>query len=90
MFNLIKSWFKRPVVINFNVEAISGDAKVCVLTTTHNLTQEVVEQLEDRLNGWRGESRVIVIGNSKPLQVLSDDDLKAIGLIRADFGDKYE
>lgn len=82
MFNLIKAWFKRPVVINFNVETIPDDAKVCVLTTTHNPTKELIKQIESQLLSFTGLKSVVLGGDGQSLQTLNDEDLKAIGLIR--------
>jgi len=89
MFNLIKAWFKRPVVINFNVETIPDDAKVCVLATQQNLTRVQLKQIESSLSKFTG-IKSVVLGDGQSLQTLNDEDLKAIDLIRADFGGDYE
>ena len=86
MFNLVKSWFKRPVVINFNVETIPDDAKVCVLTTQRELSKAELEAIQSQLSGFTGLKFVIISKGVDSLQALSSEDLKAIGLIRADFG----
>lgn len=89
MFNLIKSWFKRPVVINLNAEHIPKDTKICVLVTQQETTKEQFKDIQSYLSKFVG-IKSLVLGGSQSLQTLSDDDLKAIGLIRADFGGEDE
>lgn len=82
MFELIKKWFKRPIVINFTVEPLSSDVAINILKTDIHLTPEIAEAVR---KAWTHSSKAFVLGSGITLEQLSDADLYAIGLIRADF-----
>ncbi|ENW23353.1 hypothetical protein F925_02311 [Acinetobacter lwoffii NCTC 5866 = CIP 64.10 = NIPH 512] len=83
MFELIKKWLKRPIVINFTVEPLSPDATF-VLKHEREITPEIAEALS---KAWseRYKSKVIVIGPGITLEQMTDEQLKAVGLMRVDF-----
>ena len=83
MFELIKKWFKRPIVINFKVEPLSSDVAINILKTDVQITPEIAEAVR---KAWTHSSKAIVLGPGITLEQLSDSDLRAVGLIRADFG----
>lgn len=80
MFELIKKWLKRPIVINFTVEPLSPDATF-VLKHEREITPEIAEALS---KAWseRYKSKVIVIGPGITLEQMTDEQLKAVGLVR--------
>lgn len=89
MFEAIKKWFKRPIVINFTVESLNSGNGINVLKTDGYLTPEVADAVR---KAWPefSKSKAVVLCPGVALEQLSDADLRAIGLIRADFGvDKY-
>ena len=89
MFEAIKKWFKRPIVINFTVESLDSGNGINVIKVDSHITPEVAEAVR---KAWCefNNSKVTVLGPHAKLEQLSDADLHAIGLIRADFGvDKY-
>lgn len=83
MFELIKKWFKRPIVINFTVEPLSSGAALNVVKTDSHLTPEVVEAFH---KAWtqlcKGEAKVLCLVRGVTLEQLSDEQLKAAGLMR--------
>lgn len=79
MFELIKKWFKRPIVINFTVEPLSSGTAINVVKTDTHLTPEAIEAFR---KAWTHSSKAIVLGPGITLEQLSDADLHAIGLIR--------
>ena len=83
MFELIKKWLKRPIVINFTVEPLSPDATF-VLKHEREITPEIAEALS---KAWfeRYKSKVMVIGPGITLEQMTDEQLKAVGLMRVDF-----
>ena len=83
MFELIKKWLKRPIVINFTVEPLSPDATF-VLKHEREITPEIAEALS---KAWseRYKSKVIVIGPGITLEQMTDEQLKAVGVRRVDF-----
>lgn len=84
MFELIKKWLKRPIVINFIVEPLSPDAAINVLRTERPITPEIAEALSKAWSeGYK--SKVIVIGPGITLEQMTDEQLKAVGLMRVDF-----
>lgn len=80
MFESIKKWFKRPIVINFTVEPLSLDATF-VLKHEREITPEIAEALSKVWFEFY-ESKVVVIGAGMTLEQLSDEQLKDIGLMR--------
>ena len=91
MFESIKKWFQRPKVININFEAVPSDTKLGVLTTTERLNAEHATQIKAAWSKYNNDFNLVVLSDGISLQALSDEDLKAIGLIRADFGgERYE
>ena len=85
MFELIKKWLKRPIVINFIVEPLMPDAAINVLKTDSYITPEIAEAVR---KAWPefSKSKAVVLCPGETLEQLSDADLRRIGLIRADFG----
>ena len=88
MFESIKKWFKRPIVINFTVEPLSPDATF-VLKHEREITPEIAEALS---KAWSDlyESKVIVIGPGVTLEQLSDEQLKAVGLMRIKYDNNHK
>ena len=82
MFEAIKKWFKRPIVINFTVESLNSGSGLNVIKTDSHITPEVAEAIRKACIN----SKVVVLGPHAKLEQLSDADLRALGLIRADFG----
>ncbi|MFW1968120.1 hypothetical protein [Acinetobacter guillouiae] len=86
MFESIKKWFQRPVVININYEAVPHDTKLGILKTPNPIDAEQARMIREAWSKYNKDFKVVVLSDGISLQALSDDDLKAIGLIRADFG----
>ena len=86
MFNLIKKWFKRPIVINFTVEPVSSDMVIGVIKTDSYIDGEVSDALRNAWMEMLPDKKAVVIPLGITLEQLSDADLRKIGLIRADFG----
>ena len=86
MFEAIKKWFQRPVVININYEAVPHDTKLGILKTPNPIDAEQARMIREAWSKYNKDFKVVVLSDGISLQALSDDDLKAIGLIRADFG----
>lgn len=82
MFELIKKWFKRPVVININYEAVPHDTKLGVLTTPNPIDAEQARAIREYWSYFNKDFKVVVLSDGVSLQALSDDNLKAIGLVR--------
>lgn len=81
MFELIKKWFKRPIVINFTVEPLSSDAALNVVKTDSHLTLEAVEAFRKEWAQF-SKAKAVILDSRTTLEQLSDADLHAIGLIR--------
>jgi len=84
MFEAIKKWFKRPVVININYEAVPNDTRLGVLTTPNHIDAEQVRKIRESWSNFNKDFKVVVLSDGALLQALSDDDLKAVGLVRID------
>lgn len=82
MFESIKKWFQRPKVININFEAVPSDTKLGVLTTTERLNAKHATQIKAAWSKYNNDFKVVVLSDGISLQALSDEDLKAIGLVR--------
>lgn len=80
MFESIKKWFKRPIVINFTVESLSPDAAI-VIKHEKEITREIADALSRAWSDFY-ESKAIVIGPGVTLEQLSDEQLEAVGLMR--------
>lgn len=85
MFELIKKWFKRPIVINFTVEPLSLDAALNVVKTDSHLTPEAIEAFHKAWTNF-SKAKAVILDSHATLEQLNDADLRAVGLIRADFG----
>ena len=83
MFELIKKWLKRPNVINFTVEPLSPDAAINVLRTERPITPEIAEAVK---KSWPEfcKSKAVVLCPDVALEQMSDEQLKAIGLMRVE------
>jgi hypothetical protein len=83
MFELIKKWLKRPIVINFTVEPLSPDAVINVLRTERPITPEIAEAVK---KSWPEfcKSKAVVLCPGGALEQMSDEQLKAIGLMRVE------
>ena len=86
MFESIKKWFQRPKVININFEAVAHDTKLGILKTPNPIDAKQARMIREAWSKYNKDFKVVVLSDGVLLQALSDDDLKAIGLIRADFG----
>lgn len=86
MFESIKKWFQRPIVININYEAVPHDTKLGILKTPNPIDAEQARMIREAWSKYNKDFKIVVLSDGISLQALSDDDLKAIGLIRADFG----
>lgn len=84
MFELIKKWLKRPIVINFTVESLSPDAAINVLRTERPITPEIAEAIK---KSWPEfcKSKAVVLCPGVTLEQMTDEQLKAVGLMRVDF-----
>ena len=87
MFEAVKKWFKRPVVININYEAVPHDTKLGVLTTPNPINAEQAKAIREAWSKYNKDFKVVVLSDGISLQALSDDDLKAIGLLRIKSGE---
>ena len=83
MFELIKKWLKRPIVINFTVEPLSPDAAFNVLRTERPITPEIAEAIKKQWSEFC-KSKAVVLCPGVVLEQLSDEQLKAIGLMRVE------
>lgn len=83
MFELIRKWLKRPIVINFMVEPLSPDAAINVLRTGRPITPEIAEAIKEQWPEFC-ESKAVVLGPGVALEQLTDDQLKDIGLMRVE------
>lgn len=83
MFELIKKWLKRPIVINFTVEPLSLDAAINVLRTERPITPEISEAIK---RSWPEfcKSKAVVLCPGVTLEQMTDEQLKAVGLMRVD------
>lgn len=84
MFEAIKKWFKRPVVINITYEAVPNDTKLGVLTTPNHIDADQARMIREYWSNFNKDFKVVVLSDGISLQALSDDDLKAVGLVRID------
>ena len=89
MFEAIKKWFKRPIVINFTVEPLNQDSEINALRTDSYITPEVAEAVRKTWPEF-SKSKAVVLCPGVTLEQLSDADLRRISLIRADFGGDNE
>lgn len=83
MFELIKKWLKRPIVINFTVEPLSPDAAINVLRTERPITPEIAEAVKKHWLEYC-ESRAVVLCPDVALEQMTDEQLKAVGLMRVE------
>ena len=81
MFELIKKWLKRPIVINFTVEPLSPDAAINVLRTEKPITPEIAEAVKKHWLEYC-ESKAVVLCPDVALEQMTDEQLKAVGLMR--------
>jgi hypothetical protein len=81
MFELIKKWLKRPIVINFTVEPLSPDSAINVLRTERPITPEIAEAVK---KSWPEfcKSKAVVLCPGVALEQMSDEQLKDVGLMR--------
>lgn len=85
MFELIKKWLTRPIVVNFTVEPLSQVAAINVIKCEKQITPEIAKAVRDAWSKFH-KSKAIVLCPGMTLEQLTDEQLKDIGLIRADFG----
>jgi hypothetical protein len=83
MFELIKKWLTRPIVINFTVEPLSPDAAINVLRTERPITPEIAKAIKKQWPEFC-ESKAVVLCPGVALEQLGDEQLKAIGLMRVE------
>ena len=86
MFDSIKKWLKRPIVINFTVEPLNPIATINLLKTDHYLSPEMHKAVSNAWRDFAGGQKGVFLEPHLTLEQLSDADLRKIGLIRADFG----
>lgn len=79
MFELIKKWLKRPIVINFTVEPLSSVAALNVVKTDSHLTPEAIEAFR---KAWAqfSEAKVLILNTGVTLEQLTDEQLKAANI----------
>lgn len=87
MFEVVKKWFKRPVVININYEAVPHDTKLGILKTPNPINVEQARAIREYWSNFNNDFKVVVLSDGVSLQALSDDDLKEIGLVRIDINE---
>lgn len=85
MIELIKKWFKRPVVINFTVESLNSGNGLNIIHADTYITPEVAKATCEAWLKFSG-SKVLILDSRMKLEQLTDADLRKLGLIRADFG----
>lgn len=85
MFELIKKWLKRPIVINFTVEPLPRVAAINVIKCEKQITPEMAKAVRDAWPKFH-KSKAVVLCQGVTLEQLTDEQLREIGLIRADFG----
>ena len=88
MFESIKKWFQRPIVININYEAVAHDTKLGVLTTPNPIDAKQARMIREAWSKYNKDFKVVVLSDGISLQALSDDDLKEIGLVRIESDDE--
>ena len=81
MFDLIKKWLKRPIVINFTVDPLSPDAAINVLKTDNHITPEIAARIKESWPEFH-KSKAVVLCPGVTLEQLTDEQLKAVGLMR--------
>lgn len=81
MFELIKKWLKRPIVINFTVESLSPDAAINVLRTERPITPEIAEAIKKQWPEFC-KSKAVVLCPGVALEQMTDEQLKDVGLMR--------
>lgn len=84
MFESIKKWFKRPIVININYEAVPHDTKLGILKTPNPINVEQARAIREYWSNFNKDFKVVILSDGVSLQAFSDDDLKEIGLVRID------
>ncbi|NHC02341.1 DUF1127 domain-containing protein [Acinetobacter sp. 187] len=90
MFAFKKKQPEQPVVINFTVQPFAEDAAINLIVTDSHLSDEMREALLKKWKEKFNNKKLIVMCKGATLEQMSDADLRAVGLIRADFGDKDE
>lgn len=83
MFELIKKWLARPVVINFTVKPLSPDAAINVLRTERSITPEIAEAIKKQWPEFC-KSKAVVLGPGVALEQMNDEQLKDVGLMRVE------
>ena len=81
MFELIKKWLTRPIVVNFTVEPLSPDAAINVLRTEKPITPEIAKAIKKQWPEFC-KSKAVVLCPGVKLEQMSDEQLKSIGLVR--------
>ncbi|WP_213072651.1 hypothetical protein [Acinetobacter johnsonii] len=81
MFELIKKWLTRPIVINFTVKPLSQDAAINVIECEEQMTPEIAKAVRD---AWLefSKSKAVVLCSGVTLDQLTDEQLAQIGLQR--------
>jgi hypothetical protein len=83
MFELIKKWLARPVVINFTVEPLSPDTAINVLRTERPIAPEIAEAIKKHWPEFC-KSKAVVLGPGVALEQMNDEQLKDVGLMRVE------
>jgi len=79
--------FKRaPVAISFAVESIPPDTKISIIKMDRPITRELIDEVHSAWMECFPGHKAIVLADGVSLEVLSDSDLKAIGLMRVKEG----
>lgn len=86
MFELIKKWLVRPVVINFTVEPLSPDAAINVLRTERPITPEIAKAIKKQWPEFC-ESKAVVLCSGVTLEQMTDEQLKDVGLMRVEMNE---
>lgn len=79
MFELLKKWFKRPVVVNLMVKPLSSGSDINIVKTDSHLTPEAIEAFH---KAWVDFVKVeaIVPCSAVTLEQLTDEQLKAANI----------
>ena len=86
MFELIKKWLKRPIVINFTVEHLSPDAAINVLRTERPIAPEIAKAIKKQWPEFC-KSKVMVLCPGVTLEQMTDEQLKDVGLMRVEMNE---
>ncbi len=86
MFESIRKWFKRPIVINFIVEPLSTEVAINVLKYEKEITPEIAEHVKKAWSEYC-DAKAVIIGAGMTLEQLSDEQLKAVGLMRVEINE---